>query len=264
MPLKSDITFDTSKLDPNAISPETTALNESLMELGRKGPKWYEVRSHTKPCSSTAQLTIAQVGAEKYRQMRWNGETPMPRPKVVESGRNIKLPSRDSGREIPCRVFVPENGTPKAVFYHIHGGGWVLQSEHYQDLMLDWIAQNCQVTVVSVGYRLAPEDPYPAGNDDCEDVAAWLVDHAQAEYGAPLAFMGGDSAGGHLSVVTCFRLLKSKPSFAFKALVLNFGCFDLAGFMPHTHHFDMPLILTKDIMLRFIRLPFARCTEQSS
>jgi hypothetical protein len=111
--------------------------------------------------------------------MRWDGETPMPRPKVVESGRNVKVPSRDSGREIPCRVFVPETGTPKAVFYHIHGGGWVLQSEHYQDLMLNWFAQNCQATVVSVGYRLAPEDPYPAGNDDCEDVGAWLIDHAQ-------------------------------------------------------------------------------------
>lgn len=193
-------------------------------------------------------LTAPQVGPEKYRQMRWNGETPFPKPAVVDSGKNIKLPSREAGREVPCRVFTPDAGSPKAVFLHIHGGGWVLQSEHYQDLMLNWIAQNCQLTVVSVGYRLAPEDPYPAGNDDCEDIAAWLVDHAQKEYGAPLAFMGGDSAGGHLSVVTCFRLLKSRPQFAFKGLVLNFGCFDLAAFLPHVHHFDMPLILTRDIM----------------
>jgi acetyl esterase/lipase len=200
-------------------------------------------------------LTNAQVGAEKYRQMRWNGETAFPKPTVLESGKDVKVPSRDSGREIPCRVFTPEIGSPKAVFYHIHGGGWVLQTEHYQDLMLNWFAQNCQLTVISVGYRLAPENPYPAGNDDCEDVGAWLIDHAQEEFGAPLAFMGGDSAGGHLSVVTCFRLLKSRPDFAFKGLVLNFGCFDLAGFTPHVHHFDLPLILTRDIMDQFISLP---------
>ena len=196
-----------------------------------------------------------KVGAEKYRQMRWNGETAFPKPTVVDSGKDIKLPSRDAGREIPCRVFTPDSCKPKAVFMHIHGGGWVLQTEHYQDLMLNWMAQNCQLAVVSVGYRLAPEDPYPKGNDDCEDVAIWLVDHAQERYGAPLAFMGGDSAGGHLSAVTCFRLLKSKPSFTFKGLVLNFGAFNLAGFLPQVHHFDQPLILTKDIMDQFICLP---------
>lgn len=187
--------------------------------------------------------------------MRWNGETAFPKPIVVDSGKNTTIPSRDVGREIPCRVFAPDSGAAaKAVFLHIHGGGWVLQSEHYQDLMLNWIAQNCQLTVVSVGYRLAPEHPYPAGNDDCQDAAEWLIEHSQATYGAPLAFMGGDSAGGHLSVVTCFRLLQSRPAFAFKALVLNFGCYDLAAFLPQAHHFKTPLILTKDIMDQFICL----------
>lgn len=183
--------------------------------------------------------------------MRWNGETPFPKPVVLPTGTNTTLPSRDPSRQIPCRTFHPTPGTaPKAVFLHIHGGGWVLQSEAYQDLMLDWIAQNCNLTVISVGYRLAPENPYPAGNDDCQDAAEWLVEHAEETYGAKLGFMGGDSAGAHLSVVTCFRLLRTRPEFAFKALVLNFGCFDLAGFLPQAHLFDTPLILTKDIMDR--------------
>lgn len=186
--------------------------------------------------------------------MRWNGETAFPKPTVVSTGKDITIPSRDHNRSIPCRVFNPNTASPKGVFLHIHGGGWVLQSEHYQDLMLDWLAQNCSLTVLSVGYRLAPEEPYPAGNDDCQDVAEWLVDHARETYGADLAFMGGDSAGGHLSAVTCFRLLQSRPAFAFKALVLNFGCFDLAGFMPQAHLFKKPLILTKDIMEQFISL----------
>lgn len=137
-------------------------------------------------------------------------------PVVLESAVNITIPSREPHREIPCRVVKPTSTSPpKGVFYHIHGGGWVLQSEAYQDTMLQYLADHTALTVISVGYRLAPEDPYPAGNEDCFDVGAWLVDHAPQEFGAPLAFMGGDSAGAHLSVVTAFHLLSSRPDFAF-------------------------------------------------
>lgn len=96
--------------------------------------------------------------------------------------------------------------------------------------------------MVSVGYRLAPEHPYPAGNEDCFDVAEYLVDHGEKEYGVPLMFMGGDSAGGHLSAVTTYHLLKTRPDFAFKGLVLNYGAFDISGFQPGAWHFDLPLV----------------------
>lgn len=61
--------------------------------------------------------------------MRWNGETPLPKPVVLESGVNFTIPSREKGRDIPCRMFKPENGEVKGIYMHIHGGGWVLQSE---------------------------------------------------------------------------------------------------------------------------------------
>ena len=113
MPLKSDLTISHEKLSPSAISQQTKDFNDGLMKVFSAGPMWYE------------------VGAEKYRQMRWNGETPMPKPKVLEEGQNMTLPSREAGRDIPVRVFKPK-GNAKGVFYHIHGGGWVLQSEAYQ------------------------------------------------------------------------------------------------------------------------------------
>ena len=239
MPLTSDLTLDASKFQANAITQKTNDFNAGLIKVMESGPRWWE------------------VGAEKYRQMRWNGETPLPKPVVLESGKNISLPSRDKDRQIPCRVFQSDRSPSRGVFYHIHGGGWVLQSEHYQDTMLKHLADQCQLTVLSVGYRLAPEDPYPAGNEDCFDVGAYLVDNAERDYGAPMLFMGGDSAGGHLSAVTAFYLLEKRSAFAFKGLVLNFGAFDLSGFLPQAWHFDLPLVLDVGIMQKFICLPLA-------
>ncbi|KAK5708822.1 hypothetical protein LTR17_020365 [Elasticomyces elasticus] len=237
MPLTSDLTLDPSKFDPKSISEQTHAFNDKLIKIMEGVPRWWD------------------VGAEEYRKMRWNGETPLPKPVVLDSGKNITIPSREPGRSIPCRVFTPHNGKPKGVFYHIHGGGWVLQSEHHQDVMLKYWADHSQVTVVSVGYRLAPEHPYPAGNEDCFDVGEYLVDNSQKNYGAPLLFMGGDSAGGHLSVVTCYHLLKTRASFAFKGLILNYGAYDISGFMPQAWTFDLPLVLDVQIMQKFICHP---------
>jgi len=61
--------------------------------------------------------------------MRVNGETPFPKPTILPSGKTSSIPSRQKGRDIATRVFTPENGKPKGVFLHIHGGGWVLNTE---------------------------------------------------------------------------------------------------------------------------------------
>lgn len=131
----------------------------------------------------------------------------------------------------------------------------VLQDEKSQDLMLKSYADKSSLTVVSVGYRLAPEHPYPQGNEDCFDIGEYLIDNSQREYGVPLMFLGGDSAGGHLSAVTCFHLLQARPNFAFRGLILNFGAYDLSPFLPGCWNFREGLILDLPIMQRFIRLP---------
>lgn len=65
-------------------------------------------------------------------------------------------------------------------------------SAHSQDTFLKWFADNCQLAVVSVGYRLAPEHTYPAGPHDCFDAAEWLVKKSKFNYGADLMFIGGE------------------------------------------------------------------------
>lgn len=65
-------------------------------------------------------------------------------------------------------------------------------NHHSVDGTLAHIADGANVVVVSVGYRLAPEHPFPQGPEDCDDAAEWLIDHAETEFGAQLGFIGGE------------------------------------------------------------------------
>lgn len=135
-----------------------------------------------------------------------------------------------------------------------------------QDPLLKTIADSADLVVISVGYRLSPEHSYPKPVHDCFDAAEWLVDNAQAKFGAELKFISGEvsnlqlegcplltraqSAGGHLSLLTVYHLLKAKPSFQFAGVVLHYGAFDLS-FLPAARNFPKQLILDMTVMQHF-------------
>lgn len=60
-----------------------------------------------------------------------------------------------------------------------------------QDGYLKFLADNLSVNAISVGYRLAPEDPFPAGPEDCVDAAEYLLEHGE-KHGGKLFFIGGE------------------------------------------------------------------------
>jgi acetyl esterase/lipase len=124
--------------------------------------------------------------------MRINGETAFPKPPTLPEGKDITIPSREANRSIPCRLFHPASSKSNGVILHIHGGGWVLMSENTSDVLLKLYADMSGCAVVSAGYRLAPEHPFPAGPEDCFDVAEYLVKNSEKEYGGPVKFMGGE------------------------------------------------------------------------
>lgn len=200
--------------------------------------------------------------------MRAAGETPLPKATYLDSAEDLAIPSRDAGRTIPCRILRPQNGKPiKGVFLHIHGGGWVLQDEKSQDPALQEIANGTGTLAFSVGYRLAPEHPFPAGPNDCYDAAEWLVDNAEAKFGAPLAFAGGESAGGHLSMLVALHLLQSPVAkyadFRFKGLLLHFGCYSMI-WTPYVYNFQRSdiLVLDRDLMDHFINVFLPGMTDE--
>ena len=125
-----------------------------------------------------------------------------PKPKL-ESGRleDIEIPG-DAG-PIPARVVWPL-GTPEpsATLVYFHGGGWVVGDIDSHEAHCIRIANRTGAVVVTIGYRLAPEDPFPAGVEDALAATRWVHGHRDRFGGAgmPLA-VGGDSAGGNLAAV---------------------------------------------------------------
>jgi acetyl esterase/lipase len=92
------------------------------------------------------------------------------------------------------------------------------------------IARAANLAVVSVDYRLAPEHPFPAGPDDAEAAALWLIEHAGDELGTDRLVAGGESAGAYLTILTMIRLrdrLGSCPPFL--GLDLCYGGYDWGG-----------------------------------
>ena len=123
---------------------------------------------------------------------------------IVRSDRAIEFSIPGVTGPMKARVFAVDD--PVAVYLHIHGGGWVLGAVDQQDPRLEALSQTCQVTVVSIDYRLAPESPFPAGLDDCEAAAIWLLTHGNDEFGTDRLLIGGESAGANLSVGTLLRM----------------------------------------------------------
>ena len=128
---------------------------------------------------------------------------------------------------------------PSAVFVHCHPGGWTIGSPEESLRDARAIAASTGMTAVSIGYRLAPEHPYPAGLDDCERAARWLIDNAEASLGSARLLIGGESAGANLALCTLLRV----PG-AFVAGSLLYGNYDLT-MTPSQRHAESGVMITR-------------------
>jgi acetyl esterase len=108
-------------------------------------------------------------------------------------------------RPVPVRVYVPEVATVGVIAY-FHGGGFVTGTIDSYDSFCRRLANRVPATVVSVGYRRAPEHAFPAAVEDAE-AATWWVGSRAANLSDSNAFaIAGDSAGGNLATVVSRRL----------------------------------------------------------
>src|SRR4051812_49706580 len=83
----------------------------------------------------------------------------------VAEVRDLDIPSPAGA--IRARLYRPEGDGPLPLVVYLHGGGWMLGSVDSFDTLVRALANASGAAVLSVGYRLAPEAPFPAGLDDC-------------------------------------------------------------------------------------------------
>jgi acetyl esterase/lipase len=184
---------------------------------------------------------------EVSRQVRREGTGIFPAPVFLEEARDIEVAGR--GGPIKIRVIRPDQA-PAGIYLHIHGGGWTLGAHDMQDDALKLLANETGLCAASIDYRLAPERPYPAGPDDCEDAVLHLLEHGSELLDAPARFaIGGESAGAHLAVVTLLRLrdrhgMKNRIA----AANLVYGAYDLNGTPSATLWGDRNLVLSTPII----------------
>jgi acetyl esterase/lipase len=130
------------------------------------------------------------------------------------------IPGPTHAPAVKVRIYKPEQIAQTAGLLYIHGGGFTvgsLDTEHFSAAM---IARELKAVVVSVDYRLAPENPYPAGLEDCYAALTWFYEQAAA-LGVDRARIGvsGQSAGGGLSAaLTLLALDRNGPKLCFQLL----------------------------------------------
>ncbi|MEV0290582.1 MULTISPECIES: alpha/beta hydrolase [unclassified Kribbella] len=113
---------------------------------------------------------------------------------------------------VPCRLYRP-TGAEQDLLVWAHGGGWIHGDLDTADGVARALANRTACAVLSVGYRLAPEHPFPAGFDDVWTALMW----ARRSFGS--VAVGGDSSGGNLAAATALKARDEGVQLATQLLV---------------------------------------------
>jgi acetyl esterase len=148
-----------------------------------------------------------EQGRARYRRecTLFRGE-----PTPVGSVSDFTIPG--PGGPLRLRHYEPATDAPQPLTVYLHGGGFTIGDLDTHDEPCRILCRDGNLHVLSVEYRLAPEDPFPAALDDARAALRWAQAHA-AELGAEPArvAVGGDSAGGNLAAVIALETRDDTP-----------------------------------------------------
>ena len=176
-----------------------------------------------------------------------------PEPPELASIEPLTIPS--PAGSIPARIYTPTrlrkaNGlAPGLVFFH--GGGWVIGDLDSHDVVCRKLADEGELMVVSVDYRLAPEHKFPAAVDDAIASTKWIAENAK-QFGidASRLMVGGDSAGGNLAAVVAISARDgSGPDIAGQLLI--YPAIDFAMTHPSHREPETSILLTHSVIRWF-------------
>ncbi|RZU19470.1 acetyl esterase [Kribbella rubisoli] len=133
----------------------------------------------------------------------------------VEPVHSVEDVTTDDG--LPLRVYRPDLAGPLPTLVYFFGGGWTLGSIDTADGISRKLANAVPCQVITVGYRLAPEHPFPTAVHDCHKATQWIA--AQPQVDPARLVVGGDSAGGNLAAAVTLLARDNGPALAGQLLV---------------------------------------------
>jgi len=219
---------------PVTLDPDAAAVFKAFQEAGRPP---YET-----------------VSPAEARELYLKGRVVTnPEPPALDSVRPLAIPS--PAGSIPARIYTPlklrkaNDLAPCLVFFH--GGGWVIGDLDSHDVVCRKLADEGQLIVIAVDYRLAPEHKFPAAVDDAIAATKWIADHArQLGVDASRLTVGGDSAGGNLAAVVAISARDGNGP-AIAGQVLIYPATDFALTHPSHSEPETSLLLTHSVVKWF-------------
>jgi acetyl esterase/lipase len=167
------------------------------------------------------QLTVPEQRevAERVRAPWRNGGPPM---RATE-----ELVAETERGPVRLRIHHPGIPEPAPTLVYMHGGGWTLFSLDTHDRVMREYAARAGVVVVGVDYALSPEARFPVALEQVVGVVRWLGEHGAAlGIDASRIALGGDSAGGNLSIGAALALRDAGESQRVHGLLLIYPAFD--------------------------------------
>lgn len=173
--------------------------------------KWFHI-----PYDSLIKTTPEAIRAEEAKLSL--EENPLETPVNLEV-RNLILESDMNALSV--RLYKPKNKSGLPVMLYFHGGAFIFGTPEQYDSLFYKLTLDTEMIVMSVDYRLAPENPYPAAIEDGYFALTWLQNHAEKIGGdSDKIIISGSSAGGTLAMsVTHYARDRKNKSIGFQHLL---------------------------------------------
>jgi acetyl esterase len=159
------------------------------------------VRAEDAKLPDQSKMTIAEQRQVRARtSKRWNSDLP-----AVRSAERFTIPGLAGAPPVAVELVTPLECEPGCIVY-MHGGGWTFGGLESHPNIAYNLAIATKTRVLSVDYRLAPENPFPAGLDDVVAAIRYVVKRSESDkdFAGPMG-IAGDSAGANLALAATMR-----------------------------------------------------------
>ncbi|KCZ94096.1 alpha/beta hydrolase [Hyphomonas johnsonii] len=226
----TDDTRITSLHRPGAIDPE-------ILTFVEKTSAEFAALSGGQPVSITRRREIAEAVREPWVR----GGPEMAHTQTLALGQD----------GLRVRIHIPKAGAGNGTLFYLHGGGWVMFSIDTHDRLMREYAERTGCAVIGLDYSLSPEHRFPRALDDIDSCMAWLrAEGSGLGLNTGKIILGGDSAGGNLSLATALR--KRDRGEALPAgVLLNYAALDTDARPSYDLYDGDPYMLGRDEMKAF-------------